>query len=79
MTTKGRFALVLLASALGCADKAPPARFPDPPPPELAKPLPPAEPANSAAPAETPDTPPVPGASEAEQAGGDQESRPNMR
>ncbi|MCA9683840.1 MAG: hypothetical protein KC431_10075 [Myxococcales bacterium] len=32
------FAAIL--SALACADKAPPARFPDPEPPELAKPLP---------------------------------------
>ncbi len=35
------FVALALVSALGCADKAPPARFPDPPPPELAKPLPP--------------------------------------
>ncbi|EDM75959.1 hypothetical protein PPSIR1_19839 [Plesiocystis pacifica SIR-1] len=39
----GFAALILLASALACADRAPPARFPDPPPPELAAPLPEAE------------------------------------
>lgn len=31
----------VLIAGLACADKAPPARFRDPPPPTLAKPLPP--------------------------------------
>ena len=36
-----RFAwLIALLAAGACADRAPPARFPDTPPPELAKPLP---------------------------------------
>jgi len=34
------FAFVLCAAALGCADRSPPARFPETPPPEIAKPLP---------------------------------------
>ncbi len=40
----------------GCADKAPPARFSDPPPPTLARPLPPdqLEPDGASEPAPTP-------------------------
>ena len=38
--TLSRLALALaLPAALACADRSPPARFPTPPPPELAEPI----------------------------------------
>ena len=40
-----------LVALLGCADKAPPARFSDPPPPALARPVSDHEPATGGSPA----------------------------